>query len=218
MGQGQSLDLSNFYREDFKILDLGKRVGTTDYIDFIKYDEVNHPVMKGIDKFGRHFVVIKFKLKFNNIPLKIRYKKPILDPENSIILMQTFFQRYTSGGCWMGCGHATEYLLDTSGGLNNDQLKFLEKILDGEILKMKSDLSPVILVENWNLEQPSQRSEIHSNKDIIDLGYTVELYDEEKEKATIKICDFIYMCISNPVYKKCRSIKLGSYDRIINSN
>lgn len=219
MGNGQSLDLSNFYRDEINNLDLGLRGGTTDYIDFIQYNEVIYPLMKGIDMFGRHFVVIKFKLKFNfsNVNIsEIRYKKPILDSKNSIILMQTFFQRYTPqcaqslGGLWMGCGHATENLLDTPGGLNDNQLKFLEKIIDGEVLQMNDDeLRPIIPYEYANPKHPLK------NETDIDFGYTVELYDENKEKASLVISKFIYNCLTNPNYNICRKIKLKRYDKII---
>ena len=95
MGNGQSLDLSNFYRDEINNLDLGLRGGTTDYIDFIQYNEVIYPLMKGIDMFGRHFVVIKFKLKFNfsNVNIsEIRYKKPILDSKILLYLCKPFFK------------------------------------------------------------------------------------------------------------------------------
>ena len=48
-----------YYSLNCPILDLGNRVGWTQYIDFITWDEVNYPIMKGRDKFNRYFIVIK---------------------------------------------------------------------------------------------------------------------------------------------------------------
>ena len=44
----------------YPLLNIQCRQGSTDYIDFIKWDEVIYPVMVGIDKFKRKFMVIKF--------------------------------------------------------------------------------------------------------------------------------------------------------------
>ena len=38
-------------------LDIGQRVGATDYIDFITWKEVTSPVMWGIDIFSRSFLL-----------------------------------------------------------------------------------------------------------------------------------------------------------------
>ena len=110
----------------------------------------------------------------------------------------------------MGCGHATENLLDTPGGLNDNQLKFLEKIIDGEVLQMNDDeLRPIIPYKYANQKHPLK------NETDIDFGYTVELYDENKEKASLVISKFIYNCLTNPNYNICRKIKLKRYDKII---
>ena len=44
--------------------------------------------------------------------------------------MQTFFQRYTQGSQWQGCGHATPSFLETSGGINLDQLNLIKDLMD----------------------------------------------------------------------------------------
>ena len=41
-------------------LNLEGRVGITNYIDFINWDEVIYPAMSGTDYYIRDFVVIKF--------------------------------------------------------------------------------------------------------------------------------------------------------------
>ena len=57
-------------------LNIGKRNGMTDYIDFIQFNEVD-TIAKGTDWFGRVFIVIKCVI--DNRPI-----------------MQTFFQRYSN--------------------------------------------------------------------------------------------------------------------------
>ena len=95
------------------ILNIGNRTGVTDYIDFISWDEVTSPVMRGQDIYGREFFVIKFLV------------------DNKIKLMQTFFQRYSiEEDLWQGCGHATEQLIETCGGMRPEQFKFIERIIN----------------------------------------------------------------------------------------
>lgn len=87
-------------------LDIGNRVGGTDYIDFISLKEVEHPLMSGIDCYGRQFMVVKAKV-------------------NNKIIMQTFFKRYSDSHLWMGCGHATRLFMETSGGMSIEQIQWL---------------------------------------------------------------------------------------------
>ena len=101
-------------------LNIGKRCGTTDYIDFITLNEVSSSIMYGKDCFQRSFIVIKFKVE--------NYDKPI---------MQTFFQRYTEGNLWVGCGHATSLLIETDGGLTEIQKNFIQNIIDKQEIKLE---------------------------------------------------------------------------------
>jgi hypothetical protein len=112
MGNSQTkTNLESFYDElDIPILDIGDRQGDTDYIDFLTLNEVTEPVMKGTDKFSRKFIVVKFMI-------------------NEEKLMQTFFQRYTNGSLWMACGHATRNLIDTQGGIKEEQEEFIRGLI-----------------------------------------------------------------------------------------
>lgn len=82
--------------EELPVLDLKNRRGATDYIDFVKNDEMTSPIMKGIDCFKRPFLAIK---------VKCTYKTEELEPTE---VVGTFFQRYTDdesswafGTCYM---------------------------------------------------------------------------------------------------------------------
>jgi hypothetical protein len=85
-------------------LDIGDRRGSTDYIDFIRVEELTSPVMSGVDCMNRKFIVFKTENKF-----------------------QTFFQRYTDGVLWMGAGNGRP-IMDTAGGINYDQAVFLRAL------------------------------------------------------------------------------------------
>jgi len=101
--------------------DVGNRNGHTDYIDYLKWNEITEPVMKGIDIFGRHFVVVKMKI-------------------DNKLFMETYFQRYTNGSSWMSCGHATSSFLETCGtGLQDNQIQLLKSIILGESIKIKDE-------------------------------------------------------------------------------
>jgi hypothetical protein len=105
------------------IIDLGNRVGSTGYVDFINFKEVNNPIVHGIDVYKRKFIVFKFQVDD--------------DPK---IYMQTLFQRYTDNKYdWRPCGHSTRTLIDNCGPLTSIQLTFLYNLftLGSEIITEK---------------------------------------------------------------------------------
>ncbi len=150
-------------------LDIGERVGATDYIDFIRWKEVTSPVMWGIDRFSRTFFVVKC----------------IVNGKHK--LMQTFFQRYTQGSQWQGCGHATTTFLETCGvGLSLDQINLIKDIIDNK---------KVYLEEKHRF-----------NGSIKSQDY-VELYDEKKESAAICIQRYWRLCRYDPNYEMCHKVQ-----------
>lgn len=60
--------------------DIGSQTGQTDYIDFIQYDDLPGPLVKGVDQFGRLF-------------LSLRYTQ---NNRKSVI---TLFKRYSNKNC-----------------------------------------------------------------------------------------------------------------------
>ena len=161
--------------------DIGNRIGHTDYIDFFTWDEITKPVMKGIDVYKRQFVVIKLKIY-----------------EKNIKLMQTFFQRHTNGSSWMGCGHATSSFIETSGGMNIQQIELLKQIINNQSVEIKVEHRPSFSVS---------------------IGEIVSLYDEEKENAAAIIIQKQWLkCRYNPKYKMCEKLQLQDYYEIISSS
>lgn len=109
---------------DVPVLDIGTGAGSTDYIDFIKPDKVDHAVMKGIDKFARPFLVMK--------------ATGTLETGDKVSLFQTFFQRYTGEkSLWMGCGHYGKQLFDTVGGMTECHFDALKNLLAGKKISAK---------------------------------------------------------------------------------
>ena len=170
----------NDYYYDLQVpkLDLGSRKGWTDYIDFITWDEVKYSVMKGIDCLGRKFIVVKFLVDKSKI-------------------MQTFFQRYSNGEGWMGCGHATINLIDTSGYMNIEQMDFIRRIIEGETVKINENYSPC----NYKF-----------------IDQKVELLDLEKIKAAKIIQNAWIQCRYNPKYKMCHRVQNRNLDIICGKN
>ena len=113
-------------KKNIPILKTGRRVGATGYIDYINKKEITDPVMKGIDYYGRKFIVIK----------------AIVDKK---VCIQTFFQRYDD--CvelWMGAhvGGDCYNLLETVGGMKPSQAEFLYDLVEGKIVKFNKTHRP----------------------------------------------------------------------------
>lgn len=127
--------------EGIPILDIGRRVGQTDYIDFIKWDEVTEPVMKGIDVYGRHFIVIKVSI-------------------GDINLMETYFQRYSD--CfskYQACGQATPKFFNTIGtGLDSDQIDLLKRVINKEEVIVEDIHRP------WKPYYEGKKVKLYENK------------------------------------------------------
>jgi hypothetical protein len=85
-----------FNLETLPILDLGDRSGATDYIDFIKPENLTAPVMKGLDIHKRPFISLKIKRK-----------------DHDEVFVTTIFQRYTDHTRW------NEVSSQTVAGLNH---------------------------------------------------------------------------------------------------
>jgi len=98
-------------------LDIGDMTGHTDYIDFITEPMMEgHDVMKGIDIYGRFFIVVKAHIVYKDLFVANTFT--------------TFFQRYKSDNtCWMACGHQGIHLMTTGGGMSTAQLEVLKDLL-----------------------------------------------------------------------------------------
>lgn len=91
-----------------------------DYPDFIKYDDVTDPIMIGVDKYRRTFIVFKFGFVLPNKTLKIT---------------TVLFQRYTDSSYWTSASNPPgNYHIMGEGGLNLPHYDILKKVLtDGRL-------------------------------------------------------------------------------------
>lgn len=98
---------------EIETLDIGDRIGNTEYIDFIREEEMgNSSIKRGIDIYDRPFVVIRLKDNNNNY------------------YMQTFFKRYNNSELIMGCGHYGNHWMHTEGGMNQRQIDLLIQLIE----------------------------------------------------------------------------------------
>jgi hypothetical protein len=99
------------------VLYIENKQGSTGYIDFIKQtDTYKNTIMKGIDISNRKFIVVKAEYVYENGEI--------------VETFSTFFQRYpTNETLWHCCGHDGRILMDTCGGMSNEQFRFLHDLL-----------------------------------------------------------------------------------------
>ena len=111
--------MKNILRKDLPKLDVGQRMGHTDYIDYIDVKELSEPIMKGVDCCNRPFLVVKCIV-------------------GKDVYGQTFFQRYTDDkNLWMGCilcGASSMFC--TIGGMTKHQALLLQNIINGECVTL----------------------------------------------------------------------------------
>ena len=176
---------------DVHVLDIGSREGFTDYIDFIREDELTHPIMKGCDKYGRYFVVVKFIVSVETKNKKKEIRK----------FVQTFFQRYTGSRCWMGARvFNCHEIISTVGGINEKQINFLEEILNFEQFK-----TPKAGALSYEKGLKFNDLKIYEN--------TVYI-DGRIPKAVKKIENNWYICRYTPCYKMCGDILMKNIESV----
>jgi hypothetical protein len=148
MGNGQSIEnkermnqiVNEIKKFDCCTLDIGDMKGETDYIDFITDDILEgHDVMKGVDIYGRFFIIVKAHIVYSNrLPINT---------------FTTFFQRYTDNNIrWVGCGHKAIHLMDTSGGMTLVQLELLRDLLYNNSVKFDNSIDTRVFIADFYKE------------------------------------------------------------------
>jgi len=114
-----------FYERVPDTYDLGRRMGHTDYIDFLTQDEVPKNVMKGKDRYRRNFLTMKIGG---------------IDLDNNTFFRsgQVFFQRYTdaphiASACFEGT------FIQTFGGATPPQYQLINDLVDGKVVKIEEE-------------------------------------------------------------------------------
>ncbi len=128
-----NIDIS-FYDRIKDVLDIGDKVGDTDYIDFLTHDEVPKNIMKGIDYYNRKFITIKCGW-YNMKDMKFHRTS------------QVFFQRYTNDLHWQSASFEGSFIL-TSGGISKEQYQLINDLVDGKLLKLEEHHRPAGMKQN----------------------------------------------------------------------
>tara|TARA_Y100000589_G_C27085657_1_gene601633 strand:+ start:63 stop:602 length:540 start_codon:yes stop_codon:yes gene_type:complete len=105
--------------------DLGDRMGSTDYIDFLTQDEVPKNMMKGVDCYGRKFLT----MKIGGI---------CLDDNKFFKSGQVFFERY-SDQPYISSADFEGMFIWTTGGTNPEQYQLINDLVDGKLVKIKEE-------------------------------------------------------------------------------
>ena len=131
--------------------------------------------MQGQDSYGRLFFVVKILI-------------------TDVKVMQTFFQRYSDNDSWQSGNHSTNYsLLDTIGGLSDNQINLLTELLEKETVVVNENHRPYI--------------ESYINEKAI-------LYDEKKIKASNLIKRAWKLCRYTPGYKMCEKVQINNLNEV----
>jgi hypothetical protein len=173
----------------------------------IEIDETNIPILDIADRFGPtdYIDFIQWNEVTSSVMCGIdRYSRKFFVVKfivnGTMKFMQTFFQRYTNCNYnWQACGHATPTLFDTCGiGVNDDQWRLIKDVIEGKQIKIKKEhrFAPDFYLEH--------------NK-----NYTIQLYDEKKEKATNTIQKYWRLCRYNPEYKMCEKVQTNNLNEIM---
>lgn len=119
--------MANIMNKNFPILEIGNCNGSTDYLDFITFNDLYAPVMKGCDQYKRPFFVISAVITKSD--------------GSTVRTQETFFQRYRDiKYIWHGCGHYGPYFLSTIGGMTIKQINFIENLLENNKVDLTEEL------------------------------------------------------------------------------
>jgi len=91
-----------------------------DYPDFIRYADVTDPIMIGIDRYRRTFIVFKFQF---------------VTPNRTLNITEVLFQRYTDENFWTSASNpAGTYSIMADGGMRPEHYEILRQVLtDGRV-------------------------------------------------------------------------------------
>lgn len=114
------------YNINCPVFDIGKKIGSTGYIDFIDTNDFPEPFRKGIDLMDRKFISFRAIVEYKEGQTKETFT--------------TLFKRYSnSEKIWMGAG-TNPHLFYTQGGSTVDQLKLVLQLLKEKSVDVTEDM------------------------------------------------------------------------------
>jgi hypothetical protein len=131
-------------------LDVGRRMGSTQYIDYIRVEDMSHFIMKGKDMLDRPFLSVQVHIaRYEPTEEEKEVYSYVLTKEMDIV--GTFFQRYKTGsGVYAEevIAYGTAYppsVFFSSGALTGDSYKNMVHV----IVKLCSGQT-VVHEDSWN--------------------------------------------------------------------
>lgn len=124
--------MNQIFNEIDQSIDIKNKNGLTGYLDFFtpEYLEVNgvkHNVVKGIDSAGRKFILIKTEFVFAD--------------NTTTPTLSCIFQRYTDNKfLFCCCSHYTTEMMETGGGMDINQMKFLHELVFLQSVKINFEM------------------------------------------------------------------------------
>jgi hypothetical protein len=138
-------NMTNLFRQilniQCKTLDVSNAIGLTGYIDYIKQSDLSEPIVKGVDCFGREFIVWKAECLLTSNNKFTEFKT-----------FTTFFKRYADidSVLYHTCGHDGQNLFATEGGCKEIQMEFLLKLLTDKNIVLNKEQ-----IENYRIILPN---------------------------------------------------------------
>lgn len=117
---------TSFFNRVHDVFDIGDRMGTTDYIDFLTLEEVPKNIMKGVDCYGRKFLTLKVG----------GYD---LDNNRFFKTAQVFFERYNDAPYLAGAQFGGNMFIWTTGGTRPEQYRLINNLVDGKLVELKEE-------------------------------------------------------------------------------
>lgn len=120
------LNYTGYEVDKLPVLNLNKRQGVTDYIDFIDSEEMTSPVMKFRDVFGRPGIAFHLVGKKPGYQVDMRNCKNTAELDGVLVL----FQRYSTPGTWsLAWGHSNSTIYHAYNKYHNKNGHIGERIM-----------------------------------------------------------------------------------------
>ena len=101
------------------VLNIGNRMGPTNYIDFLNPEDLDAPIMKGTDKYERPFIAIK-----------------MTDQQQNKTFVTAIFERYDldqGSDLWVWCTRYTPLKIDNPvTNMTNASFNFFKDVINGK--------------------------------------------------------------------------------------
>ena len=132
------------------ILNVDHSRGRTDYIDYIKHNDMTHPIMKGIDIYNRPFIAIRYHCLDNSTIKTFSKNSPTDDISQTSLCI---FQRYSDCPELLVIGSHYFHTINSIGGLKQNSIDWLQRIIKGEKVENPTNITNSNNTENMYADE-----------------------------------------------------------------